>query len=165
MISDFELRDRKTSRETESESEVNPTQKRQRQPRMRQLSVREVLAMREKRKKVETGSLTVASGSNFQYSPLISCTLGMTGQQVSADGDKVATGQPGELVDQGGGDVRGRPTCSASELNTCADSTHAAVLWVGTAALGNTGTAARLHSQEDTQGAKYFDRGNFSTRQ
>ena len=52
----------------------------------------------------------------------------------------MATGQPEGLLDQGGGEVRGSPTFSTQKLNTCADSTHVTVQWVGTAtADGKTG--------------------------
>ena len=157
MISDFEQRDKKARTESEINSE------RQKKPRMRQLSVIEGFAMRQKKEGLETGSQTVASGSIFKFTSLISCTLGLNEKGESADDAKVAVRQPVGRAEQGGGEVRGELTCSALELNTCAASTHPTVQWVGTTALARTSTVgARLHSQEAIQGAEYLDCGDLS---
>ena len=112
--------------------------------------------MRQKKKGLEEGSQTVASGSNFILPSLISCTFGLSEKGDSADDGNMATGQPGGQAEQGGGVLCAELTCSASEPNTRAASTQQTV----------TCTVARLDSQECIKGARNFSTGSGkSTRQ
>ena len=103
---------------------------------------------------MEERSQTDASGSNFNFSSLISCTFGLNDKGDSADDGNVATGQPEGQAEQGGGVECAELTCSATEPNTCAASTQQTVHWVGTRA--RVRTVTRLDSLESVQGARNF---------